>query len=1859
MNKRVGFLRGGVLQGLLLGLSVLAPLHADDTEIFFGQSDDAFNNNPNILFVLDSSGSMATQDAGFGGVSRMDRLKTAMGLLLDQSSSYNVGLMAFQGYGQGGAIRYPVGYLESESTELCDGVCPDELVVVRPDGGNNDGTENDSSKLVTLGEESLVMADIVMDSGSDETETQAVVTKTAVAVADVAEFTDSDDGTLLYNNNQAVNRWFHDGDDSHGSGSLGYRFDNIDIPPGATVTHASITFVRTAAASQVGEVSAYISAEATPEPQEYPNGSNATLSLAERNDPARRTSALVPWDPVPPDNSGSADAEASTTGSDVETPDLSAIVSELVSQPGWTQGNSMSFLVAPFDSYIATDADIREFNGSAAVSSKLPVLSYSYTEAANPDLTTTEVDASAHVDEFSDQTTEEVYQNHGNEMSQLFHAGAQNNARELALRFDNLNIPAGAIIKNAYLTVTTDAADATPSPEGDWQVVEGTGNGLDTDADASADTSAGEDVPESADTPDDIIFSININAELENTPEPYSDRTLDERSYTSTFVNWNDVANDADTELVSPNLTALIAEVVSLDDWESGNAISLRLSAPEDHSNLSTNLRNILTSASSSKPALLITWEPAEEDESDVAETQTTAIRFSHVHIPPGAQIKTARIVFHSALANDEETSLDISAEKSPNSDPLSSSLNNLGARARTTAQETWIAEPWLTVGTSFNTPDLTRIVQEITDQPDWCGGNNMTFFLAGSGKRVAVSADANPIKAPTLEITYAPDSVPTGAYCSNSSISALVSDSRNDAVQNIGSGVVSLDGAVLATDSSADGTGQAQLIGLRFPDVNVPANASIASATLKLTTNEETTSESNIEISVEQTDDAQQFASVDDDISGRSWSSAINWTSTAHVNSGEATYSIDLKPLIEPIINRVGWTQGNSMAFRLTPQETDNYRSFTSFDANEAQAAQLIIYFESERESPGTRFRDNLKRHVDELVAQGGTPITSSLYEAALYFRGDDVDYGTHRGAQGWRDRYHRVSHPFSYEGGELSRPAGCSDAYLDSENCIMEVINSVSSSPTYLSPMESQCQTNHIVLLSDGVATSNTAVGRIQSMTGLGCDGSVDATEECGRELVQWLHDSDLSTSLDGMQNVTTHTIAFNLAEEDRGYLEDLAAAGGGGAYSADSAASLLTAFQSIFLNVSKTDTSFVAPSVTLAQQNRLKNREDLYFAMFKPESTARWDGNLKKFLFQGSEDSDGEIVDQDLLPAVDEITGSFKAGARSYWSNETDGGSVSLGGATSRMKASEDSYLNRRVFTYTGVNSDLTHADNAVLSSNSKLNPDWFSLPPNLESDADYYQNLVDWTHGRDIKDIDGDDNTDETRGQMGDPLHSQPVLLNYANGGDVDSTVFVATNEGFLHAIDTATGDERYAFVPRELLKNMYKLLANEPTLRRPYGLDGGMTTWVDDTNQNGVIDSGEKAYLYIAMRRGGSQYYALDVSDINNPRYLWSIQGRTNTLDTDLTTADGDFVELGDTWSRPIRTRVRDGSDIVDVLVFGGGYDPNQDPAVSSDTEDSAETRSTDGVGRAVFIVNARTGAKMWQTNRAGEFSGMDYSIPSEVRVIDIDFDGLADQLYVGDMGGQIWRIDINNDLNLSDSLEQRIDGGRIAELAGDAPEDARRFYYPPDVSIMSIDGQQQLAISIGSGWRAHPLDDVVQDRFYSLRLPYVYGKPIDSFGLTVYPTVSHTTSGLVDVTDTIDPSLPIDAKGWFLDLEGTGEKVLSSSVTADHKILFTSYLPEAQSSSCSAAEGSGKIYALSVINGAPVLDLNDDDASNQLSKEDRSRDLDRAGIPPPTSLLFPEIGSASVMVGSETVQELELDDLRRRTFWQEKIEEDS
>ena len=88
------------------------------------------------------------------------------------------------------------------------------------------------------------------------------------------------------------------------------------------------------------------------------------------------------------------------------------------------------------------------------------------------------------------------------------------------------------------------------------------------------------------------------------------------------------------------------------------------------------------------------------------------------------------------------------------------------------------------------------------------------------------------------------------------------------------------------------------------------------------------------------------------------------------------------------------------------------------------------------------------------------------------------------------------------------------------------------------------------------------------------------------------------------------------------------------------------------------------------------------------------------------------------------------------------------------------------------------------------------------------------LIDWARGVDIKDVDGDPDT-TIRYAMGDTLHAQPAAVVYGQaGGGRDIVLFSATNDGYLHAVDADTGEELWAFIPKELLPNLHALFVDD-------------------------------------------------------------------------------------------------------------------------------------------------------------------------------------------------------------------------------------------------------------------------------------------------------------------------------------------------------------------------------------------------------------------------------------------------------------
>jgi len=352
----------------------------------------------------------------------------------------------------------------------------------------------------------------------------------------------------------------------------------------------------------------------------------------------------------------------------------------------------------------------------------------------------------------------------------------------------------------------------------------------------------------------------------------------------------------------------------------------------------------------------------------------------------------------------------------------------------------------------------------------------------------------------------------------------------------------------------------------------------------------------------------------------------------------------------------------------------------------------------------------------------------------------------------------------------------------------------------------------------------------------------------------------------------------------------------------------------------------------------------------------------------------------------------------------------------------------------------------------------------------------------------------------------------------------------------------------------------------------------------------------------------------------------------------------------------VPTKLRYKGVVRNVLIFAGGYDESND----IDYSVGQTPKEEDSSGNMIYIVDAGTGELVYSLGKPGsgatqdDFDAMKYSIPSDIRVLDIDGNGFGDSLFVGDLGGQVWRFDFNLYHSAGDG--DLVQGGVMAALSGAKTNlsQNRRFFYEPDVALVRDNGERFLSIAIGSGWRSHPLNTKVKDRFYVLRSNDVYNMP-DGYGKETDTDTWEPLkeSDLTDVTS--DVNATINGYGWMLRLERTGEKVLGDAITVNSKVVFSTFLPEASVGDCSPALGGGAVYAMRVSNGSAAIDFDDDGDADE---EDRSTKLNHAGIPPEATALIVEGADGkikpTILVGPEQPLEdkgLFSENLTKRTFW--------
>jgi type IV pilus assembly protein PilY1 len=431
-----------------------------------------------------------------------------------------------------------------------------------------------------------------------------------------------------------------------------------------------------------------------------------------------------------------------------------------------------------------------------------------------------------------------------------------------------------------------------------------------------------------------------------------------------------------------------------------------------------------------------------------------------------------------------------------------------------------------------------------------------------------------------------------------------------------------------------------------------------------------------------------------------------------------------------------------------------------------------------------------------------------------------------------------------------------------------------------------------------------------------------------------------------------------------------------------------------------------------------------------------------------------------------------------------------------------------------------------------------------------------------------------------------------------------------------------------------------------------------------------------------MRRGGKGCYALDLSNPDDPKLMWTID---NT--------DTGFGEMAQTWSllRAGLVAYEDsGGALVQTagLFFGAGYNGDDGGDRYGDLGKDNRTGlvgTDDYEGNGVFVVDARDGSLIWKAvgpedatdNGNGwssatntlEVPDMKDSIPGDIFLFDSDGDGITDRIYFADTGGILWRGDIVPGPRSVWTMTRMLNFGR--HYSATNADDRRAFSRVDVAKARELEpGQLQVgdpfdAVVVTTGDRAHPTGTDVEDWVYMFK-----DKNIASGAPPLPPILDH--DDLQDLTDNclqddnnsdcpdlVAGELPKLDNGWKVRLNhcgdaaisvGTdcGEKGLSRPLIINNTVFLTTYLPPAASGGmCELAQGKGLFYAMKLQNATAVFDFNVSNNNNGIVL-DRFDELASPGIPPAPVAL-----SAGTILRPDLVVEEVPPPSNGPTFWYE------
>ena len=378
----------------------------------------------------------------------------------------------------------------------------------------------------------------------------------------------------------------------------------------------------------------------------------------------------------------------------------------------------------------------------------------------------------------------------------------------------------------------------------------------------------------------------------------------------------------------------------------------------------------------------------------------------------------------------------------------------------------------------------------------------------------------------------------------------------------------------------------------------------------------------------------------------------------------------------------------------------------------------------------------------------------------------------------------------------------------------------------------------------------------------------------------------------------------------------------------------------------------------------------------------------------------------------------------------------------------------------------------------------------------------------------------------------------------------TTVYVAANDGMVHALDAVTGNERWAYIPgivldptrttsqptsSPLLALTYRPGTVAPIFTHHYYVDGTPAfADVDFATTGGATCSTTTCDWHTIMvgglNKGGRGVYALDVTDGATPATETAAAGKALWEFT-----DGNSADMGFSFGNPLIVKTKLYGWVVLVT---GGYNNTS--------------------GRSVlYVLNAKTGAKLFQFNLpTGTNNGL-----AKISGYTIDAtDFTIYQAYGGDLDGNVWRFDMDPSLSTWTATPTK-----FAQLR-DANNNVQPVTARPEIAIDPHNSTDRW-VFVGTGKYLDTTDSTTvagyNDSMYAMKDGTRTMTEPTANGLTLPVTRTQLVSQSGTTALTI-PSVSSGKDGWVMDFAvASGEKMNVDPVAFGGVINWATNTPSA------------------------------------------------------------------------------------------------